>query len=141
MGAITGLLALVTTPHSGKASQDLAPFLDETGLGMLAGLFKQAAMIAWVSGVANLALLAGSVGLLARRKWGWYTVVFLHLATVVACFVWFLPFMYTILARLAPGRAGLASFAITFLLALAPGMVIAFLLAKPVLRQFEKSVP
>jgi hypothetical protein len=141
LGAIIGLLALVTTPRSGKTSQDLAPFLDGTGLEVLAGLFKQAAMIAWVSGAVSVVLLAGSVGLLARKKWGWYTVVLLHLGAIIACFVWFLPFIHTLLARIDPGRAGPESFAMTFLLALAPGVVIAFLLARPVVRQFEKSVP
>lgn len=84
----------------------------------------------------HLALLAGAVGLLRRRRWGWYAVVLLHIAGAGGLFA-VLPTVFgEVLALAAPGAPPLLTWALAVLAVLPALALIGFLLLDPVLRQF-----
>jgi hypothetical protein len=99
---------------------------------------RQTAFLNRIQTVGSLVLLAGSIGLLRRKKWGWYAVVVVHVVATVAVFIWVLPMFKTLYLTLDPGNAGMMALFLTVLTALAPAVVVAFLLAKPILNQFER---
>jgi hypothetical protein len=61
-----------------------------------------------------------------------------HVVATVAVFIWVMPMFETLYRALDPGNAGVMALFLTILSALAPAVVVAFLLAKPILSQFEK---
>ncbi len=140
LGIIVGLLSLMTLPGLEPAgfSEQLAPILDQAGSVVLAEVMGQTTLVTRVSIVANLLLLVGSIGLLLRKKWGWFTVVLVHLAGVLVSFIWVMPVLRQVLGLLDPSRAGLLSFVITALLTVVPGVIIAFLMLKPVVSQYQR---
>jgi hypothetical protein len=105
---------------------------------MLETLMRQTAFLNRIQTVGSLVLLAGSIGLLLRKKWGWYTVVAVHVVATVAVFIWIMPMFKTLYLALDPSNAGTMALVLSILSALAPVVVVAFLLAKPILSQFEK---
>ena len=102
------------------------------------GLLRGVRVMATVSPFANLVLLAGSIGLLRREKWGWYVVVLVHLASVVLLFIWGMPLMRAMLGVLVPGDTLLPALGMTVLTALAPLSVVAYLMLKGITSQFER---
>jgi len=56
----------------------------------------------------------------------------------VAVFIWVMPLFKTLYLTLDPGNAGVMAWLLSILSALAPAVVVAFLLAKPIINQFEK---
>jgi hypothetical protein len=137
---IVGLLGIVLAPISDPAVMigQLGPMVDRSSLAMLKTLMRQTAFLNRIQTVGSLVLLAGSIGLLLRKKWGWYTVVIVHVAATVAVFVWVMPLFKTLYLTLDPGNAGVMAWLLSILGALAPAVVVVFFLAKPILRQFEK---
>jgi hypothetical protein len=99
---------------------------------------RQAALLNRVQTVGSLVLLAGSIGLLLRKKWGWYMVVVVHVAAAAAVFIWVMPMFKNLYSALDPRNAGAMALAMSVLGALAPAVVVAFLLLKPVVSQFER---
>jgi hypothetical protein len=105
---------------------------------MLGNLMRQTAFLNRIQTVGSVVLLLGSVGLLLRKKWGWYAVIVVHVAATAAVFIWVMPMFETIYRVLDPGNAGVMALLLSILGALAPAVVVAFLLVKPIISQFEK---
>lgn len=99
---------------------------------------RQAAFLNEIQIVGSAILLAGSIGLLLRKKWGWYTVVVVNVAAAAAVFIWAMPMFENFYRALDPSHAGAMALLLSVLGALAPAVVVAFLVAKPILSQFEK---
>jgi hypothetical protein len=137
---IVGLLGILLAPISspGTVLGQLGPLIDRSSLAMLDSLMRQTAFLNRVQTVGSLVLLAGAIGLLLRKKWGWFVVVVVHVAAAVAVFIWVMPMFETLYRLLDPRNAGLMAWLLSVLSALAPAVVVAFLLAKPILSQFER---
>ena len=116
----------------------LGSTVDRSSIAMLETLMRQTAFLNRIQTAGSLVLLVGSIGLLLRKKWGWYTVVFVHVVATVAVFIWVMPLFKTLYLTLDPGNAGVMAWLLSILSALAPAVVVAFLLAKPIINQFEK---
>jgi hypothetical protein len=93
----------------------------------------------FISPFANLALLAGAIGLLKRWKWGWYVVVLLHAASLIGLFAWGFPLVRAAIEQLAPGGGFLPALGITALMAVMPVVVIVVLMLKGITDQFERA--
>lgn len=137
---ITGLFGMLLSPIADPAAMlgQLGPMIDRSSIAMLGTLIRQTAFLNRIQTVGSLVLLAGSIGLLLRKKWGWYIVIVVHVAATVAVFIWIMPMFRTLYSVLDPAGAGPMSLAMTILGALAPAIVVAFLLMRPILSQFEK---
>jgi len=116
----------------------LGPFVDRSSIAMLETLMRQTAFLNRIQTVGSLALLVGSIGLLRRKKWGWYAVVVVHVVAAAAVFVWVMPMFEDLYRALDPRSAGTMALALSILSALAPAVVVAFLLARPILSQFQR---
>lgn len=116
----------------------LGPSVDRSSIAMFGTLMRQAAFLNRIQTVGSLVLLVGSIGLLLRKKWGWYTVVVVHVAAAAAVFIWVMPMFENLYRAVDPGHAGLMAMLLSILGALAPAVVVVFLLAKPILSQFER---
>jgi hypothetical protein len=66
-------------------------------------------------------------------------VVVVHVVAAVAVFIWVMPLFETLYRVLDPSNAGTMALVLSILSALAPAVVVAFLLAKPVISQFERA--
>jgi len=115
----------------------LGPVIDRSSIALLRALLQQTAVLNRAQTVGSLVLLVGSIGLLLRKKWGWYTVVIVHVAATAAIFIWVMPIFQTLYLALDPAHAGTMALLLSILGALAPAVVIAFLLAKPITSQLE----
>jgi hypothetical protein len=137
---LSGLIGMMLAPIADPEAMlgQLGPMVDRSSLTMLNTLMRQTAFLNRIQTVGSLVLLAGSIGLLLRKKWGWYTVVIVHVAATVAVFVWVMPLFKTLYTTLDPANAGVMALFLTILGALAPAVVIAFLFARPILSQFER---
>ena len=135
-----GLLGMMLAPISdpGAMLGQLGPLMDRSNIAMLDVLMRQTAFLNRIQTVGSLVLLAGSIGLLLRKKWGWCMVVVVHVAATVAVFIWVMPMFETLYRLLDPHNASMMAWLLSILSALAPAVVVAFLLAKPILSQFEK---
>jgi hypothetical protein len=136
----SGLVGMVLSPIAdpGAMLGQLGPFVDRSSLGLFSTLMRQAAFLNRIQVVGSIAVLAGSIGLLMRKKWGWYTVVIMHVAATGAVFVWVMPMFENLYRALDPANARSMAIAMTILAALAPAVVVAFLLLRPVISQFER---
>lgn len=95
----------------------------------------------WVGLVLSLVLLMGAVGLLRRRKWGWYAVTVTQVLGAGGLFA-VLPAVFGAFIELAaPGSWPLLPWALSLLAVLPALGVVGFLLLGPVLRQFEPTEP
>lgn len=94
--------------------------------------------IALRAGLAfNAAQVAGAVGLLGRRKWGWYVTVIVHILVAGGLFV-FLPTVFgSVLTVAAPNESPLMPWVLSLLAVLPALAVVGFLLLTPVVGQFE----
>jgi hypothetical protein len=137
---LSGVIGIVLAPISdpGAMLGQLGPVVDRPSIALLGTLMRQGAFLNRIQTVGSLVLLAGSIGLLLRKKWGWYTVVIVHVAATAAVFIWVMPIFRTLYLALDPAHAGTMALMLSILSALAPAVVIAFLLAKPILSQFER---
>jgi hypothetical protein len=143
LAVLSGLIGIVLAPVAdpGAMLSQLGPFVDRSSVAVFETLMRQAAFLNRIQTVGSVILLVGSVGLLLRKKWGWYTVVAMHVAATVAVFVWGMPMFGNLYRALDPANAGTMAFVMTVLGALAPAVVVAFLLLRPVVSQFEKQQP
>ncbi len=112
--------------------------LDPAALEAIDGLVGGVLVAADVQIAANAAVVAGCIGLLLRKKWGWYIVCILHLAQVVVAYVLGLPLVQSAVAIVSPEHARGYGLLITVLISLIPMSVVAFLMLRPVARQFER---
>ena len=140
LAIISGLVGIVLSPIAdpGAMLAQLGPYVDRSSVVVFETLMRQAAFLNRIQTVGSLMLLAGSIGLLLRKKWGWYTVVVVHVAATAAVFIWVMPIFENMYRALDPRSAGTMALVMTILSALAPAVVVAFLLMKPVLIQFER---
>jgi hypothetical protein len=135
-----GLLGMVLAPISdpGAMLGQLGPLIDRSNIAMLDVLMRQTAFLNRIQTVGSLVLLAGSIGLLLRKKWGWYMVVVVHVAATAAVFIWVMPMFDTLYRMLDPHNASMMAWLLSILSALVPVVVVAFLLMRPIVNQFEK---
>lgn len=148
LSIIFGLVTVAAAPGlaSGMGTLNqlpgMLPGMETGGFDALRRFGGRLALLGWLQVLANGLLLAGAIGLLGRRRWGWYLVVVLHLGTVFAT-MFFVPSLLTPLLGVvaASGSAAVSAWLIALLLALVPISVIVFLMLTPVLRQFERPVP
>ncbi len=112
-------------------------FAGEIGVADISGVLRLAMLFSRFSLLLNAILLAGSIGLLKRQKWGWYMVVLVHMVGIVALFILVPPLFGGLLAIFGTDASGLLPWVFALLLALAPGAMIAFLLFGRVVRQFD----
>ena len=143
LSVITGLVAIALAPIADPGTMlgqlgPLGPLIDRSSIALLDTLMRQIAVVNRIQTVASLILLAGSVGLLLRKKWGWYTVVAVHVAAAVAVFIWVMPMFETLYRALDPSSAGTMALVMAILGALGPAGVVAFLLLRPVVSQFQQ---
>ncbi|MFO7650303.1 MAG: hypothetical protein R6X13_03040, partial [bacterium] len=71
-------------------------------LEALEALVSQVYVATEIQIAANAVVIAGCIGLLLRRKWGWYTVTIMHLAETVAGFILGLPLIRSAVAVVSP---------------------------------------
>ena len=137
---IIGLLGMVLAPISNPGAMlgQLGPLMDRSSIAMLNVLMRQTAFLNRIQTIGSLVLLVGSIGLLLRKKWGWYIVVVVHVAATVAVFIWVMPMFETLYRVLDPHNASMMAWLLSILSALAPAVVVAFLLAKPIISQFTR---
>jgi len=140
LAILTGLFGMVLSPIAdpGAMLGQLGPYVDRSSVALFGNLMRRAAFLNRIQTVGSLVLLAGSIGLLLRKKWGWYSVVVVHAAAAAAVFIWVMPMFKTLYLALVPRSAGTMALALSILSALAPAVVVAFLLARPITSQFEK---
>ncbi len=138
---ISGLVGMVLAPIADPRAMlgQLGPLADRSSIGILETLMRQTAFLNRIQSAGSLVLLGGSIGLLLRKKWGWYTVVVVHVAAAAAVFVWVMPLLENLYRVLDPGNAGTMALVLSVLSALAPAVVVAFLLMRPIVGQFEKA--
>lgn len=140
MSLLSGILAMSLAPLADPNALlgQLGPLIDRSAAALLDTLLRQAGFLSRVQTGASILLLVGSLGLLLRKKWGWYLVVVVHLAAVVAVFIWVAPMCEKLYLALDPTQARVAPLLLSSLGALAPAIVVAFLMTKPIIRQFER---
>lgn len=117
-----------------NAGFELTPVVAEA----LDAILKQVMVASYVQIAANAAVLVGCIGLLLRRRWGWYLVCILHVAQIVVGFTLGLPLIRATLAVVMPESAMSYGLLITALMSLAPLAVVVFLMLPPVAGQFER---
>jgi hypothetical protein len=139
LGLLSGLVSipLSATIRPEDLESQLGPLAGEIDLAPVDRLFGQLRMLNLVQVGANALMLGAGIGLLSRRKWGWYGAIIINLLEAAGMFVIGLPALEPVLRLLDPARAETLSIVIAVLLALVPASIVAFLLARPVVRQFE----
>ena len=139
-GALFGLLsmAVATNFQFDTVLGQLGPLMSGASIAAVGDLTKQILVVNKVQVVANAVLVAGAIGLLKRQKWGWLTVVIVHVAEIVASFIWAMPMMQTVVTLLDPLNAGRLAWLMTGLIAMIPASIVAFLMARPIVSQFER---
>lgn len=137
IGGLVGIL-LASTADAAVILGQLGPTVDRSSIAVFETLLRQAVLLNRVHTVSSVALLVGSIGLLLRKKWGWHTVVVVHVAVEGAVFIWGLPMLEALYRFLDPRNAGAMALAMSILASLAPASVVVFLLLKPVVTQFQK---
>jgi hypothetical protein len=140
IGFVGGLLSipLAAAFHPQSLVQQLGPMTGGADFSTIDALFAQLKLLNMVQVVANCAICAGAIGLLLRKKWGWYLTVVLNLVQAVASIVMGQPVLQKVLTVLDPTQAERLSLVIAILIALIPMSIIGFLVARPVISQFEK---
>jgi hypothetical protein len=140
LAILSGLAGIALAPISdpGAMLAQLDAYIDRSSIAAFATLMQQAALLNRIQTVGSLVLLAGSIGLLLRKKWGWYMVIVVHVAAMAAVFIWVMPMFENLYRALDPRSAGSMALAMTILAALAPAVVVVFLLLRPVAKQFER---
>ncbi|MBN2464733.1 hypothetical protein JXD38_03800 [candidate division WOR-3 bacterium] len=140
LAILSGLAGIMLAPLAdpGVMLGQLGPYVDRSSAAAFGTLMRQAALLNRIQTVGSLVLLAGSIGLLLRKKWGWYTVIVVHVAAAAAVFIWMMPMFENLYRALDPRSAGTMALAMSVLAALAPAVVVAFLLLRPVVSQFQE---
>ncbi len=140
LAILSGLVGIMLAPLSdpGVMLSQLDPSFDRSSVAMLQNLMRQTAFLNRIQTVGSLALLVGSIGLLRRKRWDWYTAVVVHVAAAAAVFIWVMPMFKSLYSALDPRNAGLMALMLSVLGALAPAVVVAFLLLRPVISQFQR---
>lgn len=137
-GALSAGLGLMLLPASAATAvpggEKILP-----GAHLLGPMISLLRAAVGVGAVLSLALLAGAVGLLRRRRWGWYVVIAVS-AIGAGGLLAVLPTVFgTVLEMAAPRSSPLLPWALSLLAVLPALALIGFLLLDPVLRQFEPS--
>ncbi|MCX6842623.1 MAG: hypothetical protein NTX53_10120 [candidate division WOR-3 bacterium] len=140
LGFVGGLLAipLAATFRPESLAPQLGPMLGGTDFSAIDSLFGQLRLFNFVQVVANCVICAGAIGLLLRRKWGWYLTVALNLVQAGASVLLGQPLLRKVLTVFDPTQAESFSYVMAVLIALIPISIVIFLVAKPVISQFEK---
>jgi hypothetical protein len=143
LSLLTCLIGLAAAPLVAvpNLSGQLSGLMDRSATARLDELLRLVRTADYYLIIGNAALLAGSIGLLLRRKWGWYVTILVHGVAVLATLVWGTPVVTRVYAMLDPKSAGSYGLLTALLLALMPGIVVGFLLLRPVAAQFKRPNP
>lgn len=141
IGFLTGLLSvpLLATFRPESLVSQLGPLVGGAGFAEIDRLFASLRTANLAQVLVNGVVAAGAVGLLLRRKWGWYLTVVLNVLQAVAAVVFGQPVLQQVLGLLDPAQAARLSLGIALLVALIPASFIVFLMLAPVVEQFERA--
>ncbi len=139
VGLISSLLSipLLAAFQPESLVSQLGPLMGGTNLAAIDSLLASLRTLNLAQVLLSAAVLAGAVGLLLRRKWGWYLTVVLNALQVCAALAFGPPVLEPVFCLLAPDRAGSLSWVVAILVALIPASIVAFLMLKPIVAQFE----
>jgi len=142
VGFVSGLLSipLLATFRPESLAAQLGPLLTGTNLAAIDALYASLRTLNLAQVLLNAVVLTGAVGLVRRRRWGWYLTVVLNVLQAVATLVFGPPVLEQVLRLADPARAGELSWVIAILAALIPAVIVAFLMLKPVVDQFEHGI-
>ncbi len=135
LAALAGVAELIIRPTLLPVEPMI--FAGEVTVADIAEVLRYAVLLSRLSLLLNAVLFVGSIGLLGRQKWGWYTVVLVHVVGIAVLFVLVPPMFGGLIAVFGTGGFGLLPWISALILALAPGAVIAFLLLGGIVRQFD----
>ena len=141
IGFVGGLLSIPLAAAFRPESlvQQLGPMFGGTNFSAIDALFAQLRLFNFIQIGANCVICAGAIGLLLRKKWGWYLTVALNLVQAGASVVLGQPLLQKVLTVLDPTQAARLSLVMAILIALIPMSIVAFLLSKSVISQFERA--
>ena len=141
LGFVGGLLSIPLAAAFRPESlvQQLGPVAGGTDFSAIDSLFRQLRLFNLVQVGVNCVICAGAIGLLLRKKWGWYLTVVLNLVQAVASVVLGQPLLQKVLTVLDPTQAERLSLVMAILIALIPVSIVIFLVAKPVIGQFDRT--
>jgi hypothetical protein len=139
-GFLSALLSipLLATFRPESLAAQLGPLLSGTNFAAIDRLFASLRTLNLAQVFLNAVVLAGAVGLLLRHKWGWYLTVVLNVLQTAAAVAFGPPVLEQVLSLLDPAQAGTLSWTIAVLIALIPASIVAFLMLRPVVDQFER---
>ena len=140
IGFVGGLLSIPLAAAFRPESfvQQFGPMFGGTNFSAIDSLLAQFRLFNFVLVGLNCFICAGAIGLLLRKKWGWYLTVVLNLVQAGASVVLGQPLLRKVLTVLDPTQGEQLSFVLAILIALIPMSIVAFLLSKSVISQFEK---
>jgi len=140
LSLLTSLIGLATAPLTDipNLSGQLGVLMDRSAIGQIEELMRLVRTANNYFIIYSVASLAGAIGLLLRRKWGWYATALINVATALATIVWGTPIVTRIYTMLDPKNGGPYGLLTAILLALMPAIFVGFLMLKPVIIQFEK---
>lgn len=143
LSLITSLIGLATAPMMDmpNLSGQLGVLMDRSAIAQVEELMRLARTANNYLIIGNAVLLAGSIGLLLRRKWGWYVTTLYHVVAALATLVWGTPVVTHVYRMLDPKSGGPYGLLTALLFALMPGIIVGYLFLKPVIAQFEKPAP
>lgn len=108
----------------------------EADLSSLGQAFKGLALLSRIQTAASGFLLAGAIGLLLRRKWGWYLTVLTLSASVLAGLVWAMPVLSQLVCLLDSDSGTLS--AVLIVIASIPAVtIVALLMLRSVVEQLR----
>jgi hypothetical protein len=144
--ALSFLGGIISIPLSGlvgtsSLASQLGPLAQGMDLSAVDRMFAQLRTLNIVQVVANAVTVAAGVGLLRRARWGWYALVIISIAEAAGSFIFGIPALEPLLSLLDAEHARSLSVLIALLVSMIPVSIIAVLMAKPVIDQFERPKP
>lgn len=143
LGLLFATLALLTVSAFGiPTGAEIGGLLGTLGpgAGPATELSARVGELTRLSLLINLLTLAGAIGILVRRRWGWFMMIGVQLLGALLAFIWVLPMIRQLYELVDPNRAGPSSLLTVALLTLIPVSVISFLMLDGVVRQFRRDV-
>lgn len=140
LSLVTSLIGLATAPLADMAnlSSQLSVLMDRSAIGQVEELMRLTRTANNYFIIYSAVSLAGAIGLLLRRKWGWYATAIVNVVAALATLVWGTPIVTHIYSMLDPKNGGPYGLLTAILLALMPMTIVGYLMLKPVIIQFER---
>lgn len=140
VGVGAGILGtlLLSSPGITPYISSLAMLADAPQLELFDMMARQLHLLVRLQIPVSILGLIGGVGLLRRRRWGWYSVALLNLGGTLAC-LFYVPHLLKPLLLLLDAKSGAtAAWLCALLLLLVPLGMLIFLFLGPVVRQFDR---